>query len=287
MPEVAYVNGEFGPIADAKVSIEDRGFQFGDAVYEVVVAYDGRPFMLDDHLRRLRTSLEAIGMNLDVDALGIDSIIAEGIKRGGFNDTMVYLQISRGAAPRAHAAPTGLTPTIVMTFKELPSISDDVRGRGISVMTTPDTRWTRCYVKAVTLLPNVLAKTEAVRRGYDDAVFVTADGEVREGTSSNIFIVKAGALVMPPRTEAVLHGITQAFLLECAAGIGLGVDERPLSMEALREADEVFLSNTMCEVLGVTRIDDRPVADGEVGPVTKRLHAEFRKRARPPAAEVV
>lgn len=286
MTEVAYVNGTFGPIAEAKVSIEDRGFQFGDAVYEVVVAYDGHLFMLDSHLRRLRSSLEAIGMNLDVDALRLDLIIAEGLKRSGFNNTMVYLQISRGAAPRAHAVPNGLTPTIVMTFKELPSIPDEVRRRGISVMTTPDTRWSRCYVKAVTLLPNVLAKTEAVRCGFDDAVFVTDEGEVREGTSSNIFIVKAGALVMPPRTEAVLHGITQAFLLECAAGIGLGVDERPVKTETLREADEVFLSNTMCEVLGITRIDERLVADGEVGPVTKRLHTEFRKRARPPAAEV-
>ena len=277
MTELAYINGVFCPIADAKVSIEDRGFQFGDGVYEVVVAYDGRPFLLDEHLMRLRRSLAAIGLDFDPDPL--EGIIAEGLERSGLGDAMVYLQVTRGAGSRNHNIPAGLTPTVVMTFKPRPVVPEELRRRGARVMTTLDTRWANCYVKAITLLPNVLAKNEALKKNCDDAIFVTASGEVRECTAANLFMVRGGNIQIPPRTEAILRGVTQGFVIDCASAIGLEVQERAFNVDMLRQADEVFMSGTTVEVLGITTIDDRPVGDGRVGPITDRLYAEFLKRA--------
>jgi len=280
MPELAYLNGVFSSIADAKVSIEDRGFQFGDGVYEVVAAYNGRLFLLDRHVRRLRTSLDAIGLAFGFEANPLETIIAEGLRRCGFADAMIYIQITRGAAPRAHAIPQGIRPTVVMTFKPLPVVPDDLRRRGAHLMTTPETRWANCYVKAVTLLPNVLAKNDAIRRGFDDAVFVSAAGEVRECTSANIFMVRDRTFITPPLTESILHGITQSFLRECATDIQLKMIEESFDVEALRRADEAFMSSTVTEVLPVTRLDGRPIGDGSVGPCTRLLFNEFRVRSR-------
>ncbi len=280
MPELAYVNGVFSSIADAKVSIEDRGFQFGDGVYEVIAAYDGKLFRLEQHMQRLRKSCEGIALDYDFRSRPLEPIIAEGLRRSEIREAMIYLQITRGAAPRSHVIPPGMTPTVVMTVKPLPVLPEELRRRGARVMTTIDTRWTNCYIKAVTLLPNILAKNEAARRGYDDAIFVTASGEVRECTSANIFVIAAGAIRIPPRTESILHGVTQGYLIELANSIGLHVSEEVISVESLRQADEVFLSGTASEVLAITSIDDRPVADGRIGPVTLRLADEFLRRTR-------
>lgn len=280
MSELAYLNGVFGPIEQAKVSIEDRGFQFGDGVYEVIAAYNGRPFLLAEHLQRLGRSAGAIGLEYDFDAHPIEPIIREGLRRSELHEAMVYLQITRGAAPRSHVVSERITPTVVMTFKPLPTVPDELRRQGAKLLTTPDIRWARCSVKAITLLPNVLAKTEALRRGCDDALFISADGEVRECTSSNIFMAKDGSCIHPPRTEAVLHGVTQAFLVRCARAIGIRMTEQAIDLESLHRADEVFLSSTAMDVLGVTSIDDQPVGTGRVGPLTQRLYQEFIARSR-------
>lgn len=280
MGELAYVNGVFGPIAEAKASIEDRGFQFGDGIYEVIVAYDGKLFLVEQHMRRLRRSAAGIALDYDFEGRPLEAIIAEGLRRSELRDAMIYIQITRGAAPRSHAIPAGLTPTVVMTFKPLPRLPDELRERGARVITTLDIRWANCYIKAITLLPNILAKNEALRRGYDDAIFLSAGGEVRECTSANIFMVSDGSLHIPPRTESILHGVTQGFLIDCAASIGLPVREEPIPVELLRRADEVFMSGTAAEVLAITSIDDRPVGDGRVGPITQRLYDEFLRRAR-------
>ena len=276
MPELAYVNGTFEPIAEAKVSVEDRGLQFGDSVYEVLFAYGGRLFMLEPHMRRLRQSCAGIRLEYDFEAGPLEPVIAEGLRLCQFSNAMIYIQLTRGVAPRAHEIPENIAPTVIMTFKALPTVPDELRQRGARLMTTLDTRWANCYIKATTLLPNVLAKDEAKRRGYDDTIFITEAGEVRECTSSNIFIANGGRLQMPPRSKAILHGVTQDFLLERAAAIGLTVDERAFDVEALHAADEVFMSGTVVEALGVTSIDDRPVADGRVGPITKRMYEEFQ-----------
>ena len=278
MGELAYVNGVFGPIAEAKVSIEDRGFQFGDGIYEVIVAYDGRLFLVEQHMQRLRRSAAGIALDYDFEGRPLEPIIAEGLRRSELRDAMIYIQITRGAAPRSHAIPAGLTPTVVMTFKPLPRLPDELRERGARVITTLDIRWANCYIKAITLLPNILAKNEALRRGYDDALFISAGGEVRECTSANIFMVSDGSLHIPPRTESILHGVTQGFLIDCAAAIRLPVREEPIPVERIRRADEVFMSGTAAEVLAITSIDDRAVGDGRVGPITQRLYDEFLRR---------
>ena len=280
MGELAYVNGTYCPIEEAVVSIEDRGFQFGDGIYEVIAVYNGRPFQLDGHLRRLERSAEMIALDLDVEAMRIEPIVIEGVRRSGLTDVYVYIQITRGCAPRAHAVPEGLSPTVVMTFKPLVPLSIDVREKGIAVMTTPDLRWRNCCVKAITLLPNVLAKSEAVRRGYDDALFVSDDGHVREATSGNVFTVRDSVIHTPPRDERVLHGITQSFIMACAETIGLRFVETHLPLDEMMQADEVFVSSTAVEVLAVRSIDDRPIAGGKVGPVTTRLHLAFQDGVR-------
>ncbi|MEK6799357.1 MAG: aminotransferase class IV [Planctomycetota bacterium] len=280
MPELAYVNGVFSSIADAKVSIEDRGFQFGDGVYEVIVAYGGKLFLLDDHIRRFRTSAEAIHLEYDFEGQPLEPILREGLRRSGLADVMIYVQITRGVAPRSHVIPPGMSPTVVMTFKPIPTVAEELRRRGGKVVTVRDNRWANCYVKAITLLPNVLAKNDAIRRGCNDAVFVSPGGEVRECTSANIYMICGGALTFPPRTESVLHGITQQFVMGCAAGIGMSVCEESFTVDRLRSADEVFMSSTTVEVLGITSIDGRIVGDGKVGPYTLRLHDEFRRRSR-------
>ena len=281
MPELAYVNGAFGPIGEARVSIEDRGFQFGDGVYEVIVAYDGRLFLLDRHMQRLRRSAAGIGLDYDFDRDPLEPVIRQGLERSGLRDAMVYVQITRGAAPRNHVFPKDVTPTVVMTFKPLPAVPQDVRRRGATLMTVPDPRWTHCSIKAITLLPNVLARNEAIRRGFDDALFITDAREVRECTSSNIFMARSGVLAYPPLTDAVLHGVTLSFLVECARAIDLPTEERAIGLDSLLAADEVFLSGTTTEVLGVTSIDGRPIAGGHVGPLTQRLYQEFLRRVRP------
>lgn len=280
MGELAYVNGVFGPIAEAKVSIEDRGFQFGDSIYEVIAAYGGRLFLVDRHMQRLRRSAAGIALNYDFDGQPLEPIITEGLRRSELGDALIYIQLTRGAAPRSHVIPAGLTPTVVMTFKRLLPLPEALRARGAKIITTLDTRWANCYIKATTLLPNVLAKNEAIRRGYDDVIFVTADGEVRECSSANIFLVSGGNLHIPPRNESILHGVTQGFLIECAEAIGVGVKEEPIPVESLRRADEVFMSGTAAEVLAITSIDDRAVGDGRVGPITQRLYDEFLSQTR-------
>ncbi len=286
MNELAYVNGTFCPIAEATVSIEDRGFQFGDGIYEVIVAYGGRLFLLEPHMRRLRRSAAAIELDYDFDAAPLEPIIAEGLRRSGYDDALIYLQMTRGSGSRNHVIPDGLEVTVVMTFKPLPIPNEGLRKRGARVMTVVDTRWAKCYVKAITLLPNTLAKNRALRNGYDDAIFVTTDGEVRECTAANLSIVHDGRILIPPRTEAILHGITQGFIIECAAALGHDVTEQAFNIQTLHEAEEVFLSGATVGVLGITAIDDRPVGDGNVGPITRRLSDEYDRRARCTASDL-
>jgi len=276
MPEIAYVNGTFCELSRAVVPIEDRGFQFADGVYEVVVAYGDTCFGLDEHLARLKRSLEGIRLAFDLDRHRIREVIAEGINRAGFPETMVYLQITRGVAPRAHNCLSELRPTVVATFKPKPRVAPEKRERGLSVITVPDVRWSFCYIKSVALLPNVLARNDALARGYDDAVFVAPGGEVREATASNVFAVREGTLLSPQQTEAILPGVTRSFILDCASRIELPHREGVLRQEDLESADELFLSSTTMDVLAVTRLNDRPVGDGRVGPVTRALYEQFR-----------
>ncbi len=275
MPELAYVNGWFGLLADGKVSIEDRGFQFADGVYEVVVAFSQQIFRLEAHLRRLRRSLELIDMPLDLERLGLVAAIHEGIERAGYRETLVYLQITRGLQPRAHDYREPVEPTIVMTFKPRIPVDPELRSRGYKVVTIEDFRWSRCEIKSVALLANVMAKNRALRDGYDDAVFLGPGQEVREATAANLFAVKEGRLITPATEESILHGVTRGYILECADRAGIAHEERPLMRDELVSADEAFLSSTTLDIMPIAQVNGRPIGVGTLGPLMRRLYSEY------------
>lgn len=277
MPELAYLNGDIMPIDNARVPIDDRGYNFGDAVYEFVASYNGRLFDLEDHLARLERSMAA----LDFPAMpraevrqAVEALFAQAaIDRAG-----VYIQISRGIAPRDHAFPAAADPQVVMTVRRVHEKPRELREKGAAAITLPDIRWGRCDIKTVQLLPNVLAKQQALAAGAFDAIFIADTGEVREATSSNLFIVKDGALSTHPLTRRILAGITRQVVLELCPAAGLAVEERHDDKAALMAADEVFLTGTITEVLPITRIDGKPIGDGAVGPVSQRLYHDLRTR---------
>lgn len=275
MPELAYVNGRFCDPAEATVSINDRGFQYADAVYEVIVAVGSQPICLAEHLARLQRSLQLIDLDLTPHNIDFEAIVREGIERAGFDRTMVYIQVTRGVQPRAHVYADDLVPTVIATFRPKPVIDPAMRQAGVSVVTVDDKRRTECEIKATSLLPNILAVKKAKRDGFHDAVFVSASGEVREATSSNIFAVCGGTLLTPARSSSILHGITRKYILQCAERIEVPVDESSLTVSRLESADEVFLSSSVLDILPVTRVNTKTIADGKPGPLTARLHKCF------------
>jgi D-alanine transaminase len=275
MPELAYVNGSFGPIEEAVVPINDRGFLFGDSVYEVIVAYGASPFRLDAHLSRLQRSMSLVDMTGDVGGLGIERIVRSGIERSGFAETVIYIQITRGVEPRSHLYSDGLTPTVVATFRPKPEVAPQLRETGVSLVTREDLRWGMCEVKATCLLPNILAKNRAVRDGFYDTIFVSPDGHIRESTSANVFAIRAGEVITPAADESILHGVTRGYILECARRAGISVRHSPMTVPELTDCDEVFISSTIIDILPVTKLNNEPIGDGTVGPTTRRLYETF------------
>lgn len=279
MPELAYVNGKIGPIEEAVVPIEDRGYNFGDAVYEYVASYSGRLFRLEDHLARLSRSMAGLffpPVSIDQVRDAINELYrASGIERAG-----IYLQISRGVDRRDHPFPKAPVPQLVMTVRPLKEKPAHLRKDGAAAITVTDFRWGRCDLKTVQLLPNVMAKQQALDSGTFDAVFVSDAGIVREATSSNFFIVSGGMLMTHPLTENILAGITRQVLLEIAAEQKIPVEERFFTLEEVFAADEAFLSGTTTEVIPVVTIDGNPVGDGKVGPLSEKLFAALRQAAQ-------
>lgn len=275
MPEIAYVNGEFLPLDRAMVHVEDRGFQFGDAVYEVVRTYAGKPFAAEEHLMRLFRSLDAIELRHHFVTGELEAVIAEAVRRAGFAEAVVYIQITRGRAPRHRGFPAAAAPTLVMTVRELVPLSRDVRENGLTVITLPDNRWARCDIKSVALLANVLAYHAARNAGAHDAIFVDADGAVTEATAGNVFVLGAGRLRTPPKSPKILAGVTRGKILQAAGAIGLGVTEEHLTKADLLKAEEIFLTSTTAEVVPVVSVDGKPVGNGKPGPVAQQIYEQF------------
>ena len=276
MPDIAYVNGQFSPIEQATVSIEDRGFQFGDGVYEVVRTYGGVPFRLYDHLSRLETSARAVSIPVPLSRTGWEALIREGVRRSDFAACMVYIQLTRGVAPRAHLFPSPAKPTVVMTFREIPEPDGALQQQGVPAVTLPDLRWGRCSIKSLNLLANVLAKQEARDAGAVEAILVK-DGLVTEGCSSNVCLVRDGTIITPPLSDQLLAGVTRAVVLELARKAGIVVDEREVPQEELTLADELFLIGTTIEVLPVSTLNGVPVGDRVPGPVTQAVREAFHR----------
>ena len=278
MPELAYVNGDIMDIGSAVVPIEDRGYQFGDAVYEFIASYNGRMFCLEEHLDRLMRSMAGLSFPpMDRDA--IRGAVVALFEKAKIPRAGLYMQISRGVSPRNHPFPDAAPVQFIMTIRPVEEKPRALRENGAGAITVEDFRWGRCDLKTVQLLPNVLAKQQAVAAGVFDAIFVAPDGAVREATSSNLAVVKDGTLITHPLTPAILPGITRMVVLELCGELEIPVEERFFAKDALYGAEEAFLTGTVTEVLPIVSVDGRAIGGGTVGPVTKRLYAALRKRA--------
>jgi D-alanine transaminase len=275
--EIAYVNGEFLPLERATVRVEDRGFQFADGVYEVVRTYGGEPFATDEHLARLSRSLDAIELKNPLSVEQWKSIINEGIQRSGFAEAIVYLQVTRGCAPRHRGMPKGAEPTIVMTVRELAAPAAKLRENGIAVITMPEFRWARCDIKSIALLPSVLAYQAAKKAGANDAIFVDEVDTVNEATAGNVFVVTDGRLRTPLKSTRILPGVTRDKLLVAARAAGIGTAEERITKSELLSAQEVFLSSTTAEVTPVATVDGKQIGGGKPGPVSRRVFEQFAR----------
>lgn len=269
---IVYLNGEYLPKEEAKISPDDRGFLLGDGLYEVTPFYEGVPFGLDGHIARLLRGLCFMRITFDVSML--EEMHRTLIAKNGLDTadrSMVYLQITRGAAPRTHYFPEGDVQPTVYAFAKAWSRPDDERwNRGFSAATVPDRRWSRVDIKTICLLPNAIAFQDAKEKGADDAILVR-DGVAIEGAHQNFWAVFGDTAVTHPTTNNILPGITRAILLEEARKAGMKVEERPIQVEDLAHADEAFFTGTTGEVRPVVTIDGRPVGRGVVGDVTRRL----------------
>ena len=276
MPEIAFVNDVFMPLSEARVSVEDRGFQFGDGIYELLRVYAGTPFRLAEHLGRLEQSARAIGIPVPYSRDRWAAVIAEAVSRSGFQEAKVYIQVTRGVAPRDHVPTGALTPTVVVTVRAMAPPAAELYARGADVVTVSDSRWARCNIKSIGLLANVLAKQQARDAGAVEALFVR-DGYVLEGATSNVIIVKSRCLVTPPEGPLLLSGVTRKVVLGLAQEAGVAVKEQPVAEDELYGADEIVLTGTTIEVLPIARVNGRPVGSGAPGPVARLLMARFRE----------
>lgn len=266
-------NDRLIPRSEASVDIEDRGYQFGDGIYEVIRVYGGKPFYLAEHLERLEKSARAIRLPLPWDSGLLAEKLNQLVEANRLVEGTIYLQVTRGPAPRNHAFPEKAEPVLVAYTTEVPR-PEAMLKEGIRTCTHKDIRWLRCDIKSLNLLGAVLAKQEAVEKGCKEAILVR-DGTVTEGSSSNVFIVREGTLYTHPADNLILHGITRAIVLKCAGEAGIPVKEEAFSVDALHDADEVFITGTMVEVCPVTHVDDRKIGSGVPGPVTRHLQQAF------------
>jgi D-alanine transaminase len=274
-----YLNGRFIDHTEASIPVDDRGFLFADGVYEVVRIYNGRAFLMEPHMRRLRAGLGA----LHIDDAVVDGLadVAERLIRDNAVDAdgTIYIQVTRGVAPRRHAFPDpAVDPTTYVLAKPFRQYPDEYFETGVAAISVPDTRWTRCDIKSIALLPNVLANQQAHAAGAFEALFVK-DGVLIEGSHSNLFGVLDGMLMTYPSCNYILSGITRTLVLEMARELGIRAAEAPIPWERIDDVEELFLSGTTTEVMPVARVDGRVIGNGGRGPITTRLQQAYRERA--------
>lgn len=278
MPRIAYVNGRYLPHAEAGVHVEDRGYQFADGVYEVCEVARGNIMDMTRHLDRLDRSLSELRIAWPMTRRALETVLAEVVRRNRVANGLVYLQVTRGVAPRDHYfPPEGTRPSLVITAKRTNSALLEKRATdGIGVVTVPENRWERVDIKTVGLLPNVLARQQAKEAGAAEAWFVDGDGTVKEGAATNAWIVtRDGRLVTRPAEFGILRGVTRTTLIDVAARLGLAVEERGFTVAEALEAREAFISAATTLVTPVVAIDGRPVGDGKPGDVALSLRWAF------------
>lgn len=272
----AYVQGKFVDIDSPEIYIEDRGYQFGDGIYEVIRIYQGRPWLWEGHIRRLYQSAALIGINFDFAEEELKNIFIKLREKNHIDEGALYIQVSRGVAPRKHWVDEPTRPFLVMILRSAHRPADSLVRQGIKTITVPDDRWARCHIKSLNLLPNILAKKEAQDQGAYEALFFTEDGTVTEGSSCNVFVVKDGDLLTHPEHRKILSGITRAKILEISEKLGLDVHEEKFSREFMLSGDEVFITATVTEMLPVVNIDDTIIGTGQPGEIFKKLYVEYQ-----------
>ena len=279
--EFALLNGEFIKRSEAKVDVDDRGFQFGDGVYEVIRTYNGKLFTVEEHVNRFKKSMDSISISLPLTTVQLTRLLEELIVKNNLNDGMIYLQVTRGIAPRNHAFPSAsIAPTLVAYTKKLERPVRNMKF-GVKTILTEDIRWLRCDIKSLNLLGNVLAKQQAAVQGCYEAILHRGQ-EVTEGSTSNIFIVKNGVLITHASDNLILKGITKDVILQLCAINNIPFEERTFTLEELALADEVILSSTTSEVMPIIEMNGKKVKGGLPGPFTRRLQklyeAEIEKK---------
>jgi D-alanine transaminase len=270
-----YLNGAFLPLEQAHIPVMDRGFLFGDGVYEVIPVYDRQPFRLDEHLARLQHSLDGIQLANPHSPDAWENLIGQIAAGAEWPDQGIYLQVTRGSGPRDHAFPKQVQPTVFILPMQLSPPSVEAVAQGVSAITAQDYRWLHCDLKVTSLLPNVLLRQQSVAAGCAETLLLR-DGQLLEGSASSVFIVLNEQLLTPPKSNLILPGITRDVLLELAIAAKLPHRVRPISEMELRAATEIWISSSTKEVLAVTELDGRQVGDGQPGPWFRRMHADYQ-----------
>jgi D-alanine transaminase len=276
MTQIAYLNGRYVPRAQARVRAEDRGFLFGDGVYEVIPVHAGKLIAANRHFERLGRSLGELRIAWPMKRAALEVVTREVVARNGIQQGGVYIQVTRGVAPRDHKFPKDVAPGLFIAAKRTKPLPAALLRDGAPVITVPDQRWGRCDIKSLNLLPNVLAKQAAAEQDAHEAWLVDEDGNITEGSSTSAWIVtRDGVLATRPNGNEILPGVTRAIVVDMVRDLGLKFELRPFSLEEARQAREAFITSTNNYVLPITRIDGRPVGDGKPGPTAQRLRTAY------------
>jgi len=278
---LVYLNGQLTPLADAKISVLDRGFIFGDGVYEVIPIYAGQMFRAEQHLARLSRSLAKIRIDNPHSNSEWINLIEQLSQTHPAQNQIVYIQVTRGVAPRAHAFPAHTIPTVFMMCNPMVLLSDTVRSQGVACVSMEDLRWLHCEIKSISLLGNVLSAQYAAEQSATE-VIQFRDGFLTEGSSSNVWIVKDNVLLAPPKNNLILEGIRYALVEELCSASKISFSSRPISRAEVFGADEVMLTSASKEILPVVSIDSKPVGTGRPGPMFSQLYSAYQQ-AKPPA----
>ena len=273
-----FLNNEFVPLKDAKVSVLDRGFIFADGIYEVIPAFSGKPFRLEHHLNRLNDNLTAIKINNPYTLAQWQTVFTDLIVKNNYSNTdcSIYMQVTRGVAKRDHVFPENSTPTIFVMINPMPAANPEKLEKGLTVITREDIRWQYCNIKSISLLGNIMLKQEAAENNADETVLIR-DGNVTEGSSSNIFIVKDGVIKTPFKDNKLLPGITRDLIVEITQKQNIACEETTITEKELFDADEVWLSSSLKEVSPVCFINEKPVADGKPGEHWRNMYHLFQE----------
>lgn len=277
MPDaICYLNGDYLPLDEACVPVLDRGFIFGDGVYEVIPVYAGRPFRLDHHLQRLNDSLNNIYLSNPLNDDEWQQILREVITRNGDGDQSLYLQITRGVAKRDHGFPAEARPTIFVMSNPFKPIDTRLLEEGVGAIILDDIRWQYCHIKSIALLPNILLRQQALDAGAAEAILIKQD-KITEGAASNVFVVLDGILLTPPKDECLLPGITRDLVVELAEQHGIACEQREIRRDELLRAEEVWVTSSTREILPVTHLDGKPVGNGRPGPLWEKMYRIYQE----------